>query len=103
MIYEGSQLSVLKIGCPECGQTTSNQLPGESAFLRILCGNRECDMYSIPVTIEKRCSDVIFSVGHHYRIDGKPARERIAWSDYSFPAFLPALTFQAAKSPLCEQ
>ena len=29
------------------------------------------------------------------RIDGKPARERIAWSDYSFPATLPRSTFQA--------
>ena len=29
------------------------------------------------------------------KIDGKPARERIAWSDYRFPAGLPPSTFQA--------
>jgi hypothetical protein len=29
------------------------------------------------------------------RIDGKPARERIVWSDYSFPSSLPRSTFQA--------
>jgi hypothetical protein len=33
-------------------------------------------------------------------LGGKPARERISWSDYRFPASLPALTFQAAKSQL---
>jgi hypothetical protein len=30
-------------------------------------------------------------------IAGKPARERIAWSDYRFPAELPPSTFQAPK------
>ena len=29
------------------------------------------------------------------RVNGKPARETIAWSEYRFPASLPASTFQA--------
>jgi hypothetical protein len=31
------------------------------------------------------------------RVGGKPARERIAWSDYRFPQSLPPSTFQAPK------
>jgi hypothetical protein len=33
-------------------------------------------------------------------LGGRPARERISWTDYRFPVSLPALTFQAAKSEL---
>lgn len=37
------------------------------------------------------------SVNVDAEIGGKTARERISWSDYSFPANLPASTFQGAK------
>jgi hypothetical protein len=33
-------------------------------------------------------------------VGGKPARERIAWGDYRFPASLPAATFNARRRPL---
>jgi len=33
-------------------------------------------------------------------VGGKPARERIAWSDYRFPPSLPAATFNARRLPL---
>lgn len=40
--------------------------------------------YWMPVTVEATA-----------RVKGKPARERITWSDYRFPATLPPSTFQA--------
>ncbi len=40
---------------------------------------------------------VPLSVNVDGEIAGKPARERITWSDYSFPSNLPASTFQGAK------